>query len=52
MNATAHVFGTGKRPDYIIGPDASNKFDYYKKDMKVPGAGYTMRPYYEGVKNK
>lgn len=53
MYSTAYVFGTGNRPNVVLGPDAPGKYyDNIGKNMKEPGKGFTMRPYYEGVKNK
>lgn len=52
MNATAHVFGTGDRPNIVLGPDAPGIYYDISREIKNSKKGYTMRPYYEQVKNK
>ena len=52
MNKTVTVFGTGNRPKYINGKDAPGMYYDIGQSIKQPGKGYTMRPFYEGVKNK
>lgn len=53
MNATAHSFGKSEK---LLNPkfEGTLPIKYYDiaKELKQPGKGYTMRPFYEGVKNK
>lgn len=52
MRATAHIFGSADRPNIVLGPDAPGLFYEISQDIKSPGKGKTMGPFYEGVKNK
>ena len=46
MNATAHIFGNGDRPNVVIGPDAPGIFYEISQEIKQNGKGFTMRPFY------
>lgn len=52
MNKTAYVFGSGDRPKVCNGPDAPGIYYEISNNIKQPGKGYSIRPFYEGVKNK
>lgn len=52
MNATAHLFGKGDRPNIVLGPDAPGIYYDISREIKNSKKGYTMRPFYEQVKNK
>lgn len=48
----ASTFGKGKRPNIVIGPDSPGIFYNISKGIKNFEKGYTMRPYYDQVRNK
>lgn len=53
FNSTGFSFGNSQKlPDNKFNGTTPVKYYDIRKDIKQPGKGFTMRPYYDGIKNK